>query len=431
MVPIMASDAAPDDPTVPASSATTERFIVRLAGTLVSCGFPVSTVQGLASRLARRYGMPHLTIYAMPTVVILDDSRNVEVRMEPAPVAALRADQVWRVEELADLALRQSTAPRAAMDGLQSILASKAPVPIWLRSVGYAVACAGFAAVLRMSAWGIVVSTALGLLVGIAQLLAGERPRLAPIVPAAAAFLCTFGLVTIASGTGLGYDPVRVAATPLLGLLPGMVLTAATLELMGGHILAGATRLVYGLAILLSMGFGFFLAVEVTHADSVVLADLTRISSPAWMPWAGSLVYAVGVMAYLCTPWAAMPSAVLVVLSASGTLMLLTGPIGQYLAAGTAAAVAYVLSYWLGRRRAGAGLASMTLFIPAYWLIVPGSVGYVVAAGAYSGSGSLVAGAGNLVAVILAMAVGIMLASIALPNADPPVRWTQDPGGRL
>lgn len=93
-----------------------------------------------------------------------------------------------------------------------------------------------------------------------------------------------------------------------------------------------------------------------------------------------------------------------------------------YLAASVAAAVG-LMAAWLINSRGQRGPMAMGLFLPTFWLLVPGSLAFVVVAGVLDENAQLAALIGSLGLTLVGMAIGIMIASLIYPYlAHAPTR---------
>jgi uncharacterized membrane protein YjjB (DUF3815 family) len=209
-------------------------------------------------------------------------------------------------------------------------------------------------------------------------------------------------------------DPIRMVAMLVVVLLPGAALTSAIIELVSGYMVSGASRLIYAVMILGSMAFGGALAIAASRLPASRLEDVTATMTPEWVAWVGAALYGIGTFLYFCTPvrlW--LPS--LFVMMLSFAISVLTLPsLGVPLSAGIATALGLITS-WAINARLGGGPGDLAIFLPTFWLIVPGSTGFVAITGELESAQDLSNVAGTAGLTFFAMAIGMMLATAVYP----------------
>ena len=391
-----------------ASGADIDAMLVALAAGLGKSSFPASQAQDLLEQVAHAYRHP-VDLTVLSTLSIIGDPRTGRFRMQSID-GAYRFDQVAAVQEQLARALTGTAPPTEVTDALAQIDASRPTRPAWVRIAGYGLATIGFAAALRISPELLLIALGLGLLVGAALVAVSPGSKGGVLLPVGATFACALAVGLITDATGLE-DPVRMAAVPVLFLLPGAAITAAVIELVNGDMLAGSSRLVFAVMQLLAMGFAFVLAIDLAGVSSADLVDLSAREGPAWLAWVGALAFAAGLSVYGCLPRRLWGATLLLAVLAFTVQQVASTWLAAPLAGGVAAALALLGAYALNRHD-GAGPTAMVLFIPAFWLIVPGSLGFTALAGVLAANESLSALGPQAAFTFLAMAIGIMLASL-------------------
>lgn len=385
-----------------------DTLISALAAGLGRSAFPASQAQDLLNQVAVAYDHP-VNLTVLSTVSLVGDPGTGRVTLQSID-GAYRFDQVAAVQDQLSRALSASAPPAEITAALGDIDQSPAPRPAWVRIMAYGLATLGFAAALRISPELLALALGLGILVGVLLVLVNPRSTGGVLLPVSATLGCALAVGLITDATGLD-DPVRLAAVPVLFLLPGAAITAAVIELVNGDMLAGSSRLVFAVMQLLAMGFAFVLAIDLAGVPAQDLVDLSSNQGPGWLAWIGALVFAAGLSLYGCMPrrlWAA--TALLAVLAFT-VQQVAAEWLAPPLAGGVAAALALLGAYVLNRGQ-GAGPAAMVLFIPAFWLIVPGSLGFTALAGVLTANESLSSLGPQAAFTFLAMGIGIMLASL-------------------
>jgi uncharacterized membrane protein YjjP (DUF1212 family) len=362
----------------------------------------------------------------LSTVSLIGDPTTGNLRLQRIG-GSYRFDQIAAVEDQLTRARTASAPPEEITAALKTIDSARAPLPVWLRVAGYGLATVGFAAALRLDPSLFLVALGLGLLVGVALALVNPNSRGGALMPIAATFGVALIVGILSDAAGLD-DPVRLAAVPVLFLLPGATITSAVIELVNGDMLAGSSRLVFAIMQLVAMAFAFVLAIDLAGVSPQDLRDLSPTEGPAWLAWLGAGAFAAGLAIYGCTPRRLWAKILVLAFFAFTVQQLASEWLAGPLAGGVAAALALLGAYILdsvgedrGRQRTQSGPAALVLFIPAFWLIVPGSLGFTALAGALAANQSLSALGPQAAFTFLTMAIGIMLASLVW------TRWT-DPG---
>ncbi len=386
-------------------------LLAEAAVALGRASYPTTLGRGLLEGLAEANDFD-VDFVVLPNTVVVEDRATGTVAMRDIP-GAFRFDQIRDVEVAIADATRHAGDPAASARAIAAVDRQAPLFPPWLRVAGYALAAVGFAAYLRMTPTFYIAAAVLGLIVGAVMVATADRQRITSLLPVALTFGVAFVVVMGAWILDLP-DPVRLAAVPVLVLLPGATLTAAIVELVGGDMVSGSSRLLYALMQLIAMSFAFLLAITLVSRADVPLTDY-RTAGAVWLAPVGVLLFSVGILLFLCMPWGYWPQAIGVVFAAFIAQSASQQLIPAFLAAGLAAAVALVAS-WAFDRRHGSGPMAMALFIPAFWMIVPGSMGFVALAGVLARDANLGDLGVDALLTFLAMSIGIMLASLIYPR---------------
>lgn len=400
--------AAPAGSSSGSASPDVLNLVVAVGEALSASSIPVNDAQRVMEEVSRAYGQES-DISVLPTMVMAQSQASGAVRIRRM-AQSYRFDQIAAAQKQIALAKKGAPDPAGITARLHAISSAAPSVRPWLRVVGYALSAAGFAAYLRLAPYAIVMAFLLGLAAGAALLLLGRFSAIAALVP----LILTFGAalsVDLLAGYFDMVDPIRLTAVVVITLLPGAALTAATIELVNGEMISGASRLVYALMILATMGFAFIVAQRVAGIPTSQLSDLTSTQSPAWVAPIGAAAFGAGIMIFLCAPLLLRVVGTVVVLVAYGVLELTQGPLTATLACGVAAAVGFLASWLVARRLSAGGAVAVVLFIPVFWLLVPGSAGFVAATGAIERNISVGGVGGPILLSLLSIAIGVMVAS--------------------
>jgi uncharacterized membrane protein YjjP (DUF1212 family) len=377
-----------------------------LGSALLSSSRATSDVEEILHSLAAAYERPQLRSFVLPTLVLVEDPSSPADRTSifPATGAALRLDQTGDLERLVTKAASTRMPPPDVVAELDRIRSTAPRFGIVVTIIGHAILTVGFGLVLNPTAAALPVYLVLGLIVGTIVVLCSRLATLALILPVVTSFTVTL-LTGLFIAPLVGDDTIRLVAPALVSFLPGLTLTLAAVELTNAQVVAGASRMVYGIAQLGLLSFGVFAAVSVmgSHAASGSPAQLG-----AWAPWVGVVLTAVGYTLFSVAPRGAFGWILFALAVAYGAQTIGSVLVGAELS-GFVGAVVVIPVVYLVRRLRWAPPAAVMLTC-AYWLLVPGALGFIglseVTAGAEGAANTIVQTFVSLVAIAIGMVVG-------------------------
>jgi len=378
-------------------------FMYRLGQAYLASGEQTAQVELILRRVAAAYGMRKSRVVAFPTAVFITfhDGERERVTLSEGASQSLRLDQMADVYELGKQAQEAAVEPQAGLQQLSAILRKPARYGAFGNVLGHAILSFGLAMVLMPTWMNLVVATVIGVIVGLAKQLNRDRAVLSVPTPVIAALMVS-SMVFLAIKQGLAIDPVYVLIPPLVTFLPGAMLTLGMVELAYGDMVSGSSRLITGFVQLVLLVFGLAAgAVLVGFApDDLVEYTATAIKTPwgVWAPWAGVLVFGVGVYLHFSAPRNSLGWLLLVLILAFAAQRLSAGLFGSEISGFFGTLVATPLAYLiqLGFR----GPPASVTFLPSFWLLVPGSLGLVSVATMLS---DRAAGLEALVTVVFAL----------------------------
>jgi len=365
-----------------------------------------TTVLGIASA----YGIDDARVVVLPTVVFVQlpgDTAN-RTEIESIHDEPLRLDQLGALSRLVRLAETGTLEPAEMMARLAEIRAAKPRFGWKLTFVGYIILTLGFGLSLDPTDRAVPAYLLLGAMVGAMILLGRRLDMVATVLPVLAAFSVTM-VTALFLVDAVGYDPFELLAPPLVSFLPGLTMTIAAVELTSDEVVAGASRVLYGLSQLLLLGFGVF-------AAFTIVGEITPGTSGqrlgSWAGWVGVLLTAAGYVLFSSAPrgaflWLVACLYVTVAAQHLGNVLLspeLSGFVGALVVVPFTAAV--------GRWKSAP--PTIVMLIPAFWLLVPGALGFIgisqAASETYDGSEALVATTLALLSIALGILVGTGIA---------------------
>ncbi|MFC7528646.1 threonine/serine exporter ThrE family protein [Actinoplanes sp. GCM10030250] len=275
------------------------------------------------------------------------------------------------------------------------------------------------------------VSALTGLLVGVLVVAGAGHRRLVLVSPFLASLLVSAVVLILHERGLLDGGPIQLIIPALFFFIPGDAITAAALELANNRMTAGAARLVYSSVVLLVLAFGALVATVVLQVPQSALFDVPVPGNLGPLGvWAGWVLFAVGVMlTFSMAPrdfgWALG----LILLTAAVTEVATRAfddPFGTF----TGAVVMMTVALLLGRRP---GLPpSYVLYLGAFYVLTPGSHG-LRGLESWIGGHPIqgVAGVADMVGLLVAIAVGMLVAAAAVGPAGrvhPPEHPITRPG---
>jgi uncharacterized membrane protein YjjB (DUF3815 family) len=184
-----------------------------------------------------------------------------------------------------------------------------------------------------------------------------------------------------------------------------------------GETITGASRFVGGLLQLALLAIGIVIGAElVGDPHSGPVAGSAADTLGWWAPWVGVALFGVGVFVYNVRPPRALPW-LLVVLFAAWTAQLVGKQIIDPTLSGfVGAAVMVPVAHLVGRVRTAP--PPHVMFLPAFWLLVPGTIGLIgitelVGNNAEAGAANLGAALAAIPSVALGILVGTMIVRAA------------------
>jgi len=350
-------------------------LMFRLGQAYLACGVQTAQVELLLRRVASAYGMRRSRVVAFPTAIFITLHDGVEERITLAegPTQSLRLDQIADVYALGTAVQTDGLEPREALEQLTNILRKTPRFGTAGIVMGHTILTLGLAIVILPTLQNLATAAVLGTIVGTLKALNRDHAVLAvPLSVVAAASVS--GLVFAAIRYGLPVDPLYALVPPLVTFLPGAMLTLAMVELAYGDMVSGSSRLVTGFVQLVLLAFGLAAgAALVGVRPNTLLGSTTELVYVPWAPWAGVVVFGIGVYFHFSAPKNSLGWILLVLLLTFAAQRLATTFVGNEISGFFGTLVATPLGYLIQLRFRGP--PSMVTFLPSFWLLVPGSLG--------------------------------------------------------
>jgi uncharacterized membrane protein YjjP (DUF1212 family)/uncharacterized membrane protein YjjB (DUF3815 family) len=401
-----------DAETPPTDTRPLLEFLYRLGQAYLACGEQTALVELFLRRVASARGVRRSRVVALPTAIFisLHDGAGEHVTLAEGPTQTLRLDQVADVYTLGEAAERGEVGPGDGLKRLDEILRQPPRFGPVGGVAGHVVLSVGLAAVVMPAVTNLVTAAALGAVVGVLKVFNRDRPILSAPLPVVAATFVS-ALVFLAVNYGLPVDPLHALIPPLVTFLPGAMLTFGMVELAYGDMVSGSSRLITGFVQLILLVFGLTVGAVLVGYTPANLVDTTRegVAAP-WVflaPWAGVVVFGLGVYLHFSAPRHSLPWMLLVLLLAFGTQRATAGVFGKEVSGFFGMLVATPLGYLI--QRGFGGPPSMVTFLPGFWLLVPGVLGLVSVKQMLSDRAAGVEGLFAVVFALAALALGTLV----------------------
>jgi len=405
-------------------------FLYRLGQAYLACGEQTAQVELTLRRIAAAYGMRKSRVVAFPTAIFiaLHDDAGERVTLAEGATHVLRLDQMADVYALGTEALAGDVAPRAGLERLSVILRRPARFGLVGTVLGHAVLTMGLAMVLLPTLTNLAAAAALGTIVGLLKLFNRDRAVMSVPTPVIAAALVS-SLVFLGVRYGLPVDPLYLLVPPLVTFLPGAMLTFGMVELAYGDMVSGASRLIAGLVQLVLLAFGLAAgALLVGVGPDYLLESTTVVVKVPWAPWAGAVVFALGVALHFSAPRNSVLWLLLVVLIAFAAQRAAAVVFGSGISGFFGTLVAMPLAYLVQLRFKGPPVA--VTFLPSFWMLVPGSLGLLSVTRMLSDRAEGVDGMITVVFAVVSIALGTLVGASFYRWATEKFDWWQLQIGR-
>ncbi len=400
-------------------------FLVGLGQALIDAGDAVSHVESTLRAVARVNRLDGIGLIVLPTALMVSvpNADDVITEVSVAGRTPLRLDQIDDVLTLVQEAERGTIDAVEGQRRLEEIRSSQSPYSRRVAVVGYICSTVGLAAILRAPALELALAAVLGLVIGELRLstrrLSSSYQPFVPLIAAAAVSTSVYSLGRVVSD--LETFPLLIA--PLITFLPGALLTIGVLELATGQNVSGASRLAAGAMQLILLALGLVAGSELVGVPSGDLGSSIGGPVGVFVPWLGVAVFGVGVVWFN----GARPSAriwILLVLYVAYAGQVVGGLFfGSALSSFFGALAMTPVALLAARQRSGP--TPLVMFLPGFWILVPGALGLdgvtrILGGGAGSGAGALITTMTSMVGISLGILLGLVLVA-----SDPERPWTQ------
>ncbi|GAA1431003.1 hypothetical protein GCM10009616_17060 [Microlunatus lacustris] len=404
----------PADP----SDLQVRRVLVALAAAMVATGQPVSDVEDEVVEVAGRLGFSDAQVAAGPTGVTVSVGSGEPATYEGVK-GSLRLDQAAEVRAIRYQLVEGSITIEEAISALLALTARPSRYPVWLANLGWVGIATGIALILQPGRANVAFAVVGGAVVVTLFRLSQRFRLISTLLPTLAAFVLAC-LVFAAVDAGLLEGPLRTLLPPLAVLLPGALIVTAMSELASGDMVAGTARLVFGVVQLLLFTLGIVAAARLFSVPTEAMTNL-RVDELGW--WAaplGLVLITVGIgllesPSLRLLPWIGLT--LVLAFAAQSLGQALSGPVlGSFagaLAASLGASAVEAVKPMLPR---------LVVFLPSFWLLVPGSLGLLSTTQLAVDPGGSAEAALGVLGVVTAIALGLLVGAAVAQSIRGAVR---------
>jgi uncharacterized membrane protein YjjP (DUF1212 family) len=362
-------------PPITASYEARIDFVVELARRLHMYGTTAQRLEGALIAVAQRLKL-ECEPWSSPTALILSFSDPLRppgdsdtTRVIRGPPGENDLQRLCEADRIAEEVMASSIDLASGHAALRALDVPRGRVWHAIQVLGFGLAAASVAGLLRLPWLDIGVAAGTGLLIGLLTQMAGQRPAQREALDAVAALFAAAIAILVASFVApLNQNTVIIAS--LIVLLPGLGLTNAINELTSQHLVAGVARFAGAMTTVLKLTVG--VAIAVYLADLAGLQPQVRAwrPQPDWVEWAA---LALASLSFAVLFRAARADYPLVMAAAAGGYLISRfggiawgSPAGIFLAALVVTAAGNAYARWWHR-------PGTIIRVPGIILLVPGS----------------------------------------------------------
>ena len=392
-------------------------FLTELARALTSAGIAVMSIEFILKKICEAYGVKAEEVIDFPTFVLLKiaagDSKALAVIGQKPGLLPL--DQVSRLYELIYQAEEAEITPEEGINRINEIINVKRQHNYIKHILGYVLYSIGLGMLLLPTINELFFCGALGAIVGVIIGYSEDKPRFTLILPVLTAFIVSM-IFFFGVKQGIVNGSLTILVPALSYFIPGAVLATGMYELAANNVISGASRLVQGVVILLLLLFGVIVGLQVVGLSpgEYMVANLA-VPLGWWAPYVGILIFIMGMYLLMSIRNKDMLGVLIVLfatfLGQQAGNYLLGGLFGAFIGSATMAMLGTFLE------RSKLKTPYYVSIIPAFWILVPGSLGFISLA-ALAGQ-SYSASIANLILVALtfvAISMGLLIGAVI---ADP------------
>ena len=388
-------------------------FIVKLGQALHRYGVPAHRLEQGLNLVAQRFGLAG-NFFVTPTGIFAsfgspEEHRTSLIRIESTDV---NLEKQAQLDELVTRVIHGQVRLAEGTAAIDRIVAAPARYGPVLSTICFAFA-SGAAARFLGGGWReILVTTAIGLLVGLLAVLMSRFKEASKVFEPTAAIIAS-ALVMLAAQFFQPFAVYLTTLASLIVLLPGLTVTVAMRELATRNLVSGTARLMGAALLFFQIGFGVALGSQIGRALPPVALNVAPAELPAWTLWLAlfiaPLMFMVLFNARLRDAGWIMLSCMLSFNGARAGANLLGPELGVCLGAMLMGAGSNLYSRVLNRPAAIPMVPGMMLLVPG--TLAFGTLAKFIEKDVVSGVGT----AFNMLLIAVALVTGLLIANVIVP----------------
>ena len=351
-------------------------FVVELAEHLHAYGTTAQRLEGAVIAVTQRLGLD-CEPWVNPTGMILsfsdplrppgDSDTTRVIRMPPGDVDLYKLCEADRITELVMAGEMDIAEGHAALRALEERQPGK--LGRALQVLGFALVALGVAGLWRLPWADIATAGAIGLVIGLLDLVTRNGTRLKEAGEALAGMIAgSIAILVSAFLVPLNLNTVIIAS--LIVMLPGMALTNAMNELTSQHLVSGTARFAGAITTVLKLTIGTIIALALAQLAGISPDVRALRPQPDWVEWAALLIAS----ASFAILFRAARRDVLLVMAAAASGYLISRWVGNALGANIGLFVAALVITAAGNGYARwADRPGAVIRVPGIIMLVPGS----------------------------------------------------------
>ncbi len=352
-----------------------QAFMLRLGVALTMTGDAVSAIQDRLRAVAAGYGYEHAHISVLPTLlmVALREGDPAGVRTIDS-FGQLRLDQSSAVIRVARSAEAGEVRPSDALADLHHALEMPPRFGTVLFIASHALLTLGLGLVIGPASGDFWWYLILGGLVGAIKAWTARFASSGALVALVAAAVVS--VIAFLAQSGNEAASLRLIIPPLVTFLPGALLTMATVDLAMGETVTGASRFVAGTLQLALLAIAIVIGAEIAgNSHNGPVAGNAAQNWGSWQAWLGVAMFGLAICVHNSAPKGALPWLLIVLFSAWLGQLIGKQFIDATLSGFVGGAVMVPVAHAVARARTAP--PAHVMFLPGFWLLVPGTIGLI------------------------------------------------------
>lgn len=350
-------------------------FILRLAKALHTYGLPAYELEQAMNGCAEAmgYGIQCMSLPTSISITILPpdgEPRTYMIRVSPGEV---NLERLRQTTEVARRVINGEINSQQGAEYLKTIASAVPDYPSWVIALAFALVSTCIARIFSGGLNEMLVSAAIGLVVGIIAIASKTRPLLDHLLPTICAFVATSLALFMAHWLGIQSTTSVVVISGLIILLPGLSMTIALAELATQNLVSGTARLSGTATVFIQLAFGSALAAELTTRLGLEFNHAPLMTVEPWSIWLAATVAALALVPLFSARKQDAGWFVLASLTAFTTAQFASQAMGPSLGAFAGAITVGLLAKLVTRFF---DVPGAMIIMPGFIILVPGTVGY-------------------------------------------------------